>query len=293
MNLKQIRYALAVAEEQSFTRAAQRCHTVQSALSHQIAKLEEELGCVLFERSSRRVSLTSAGRAFILPAQRLLSARQTLVDEVVSASGTLSGTLTIGTISTLNAIDLTEKLAAFHRHHPAVNIRLYVGISELLLENVRQQQTDVAFVGIWPGDKDMLPASHRLLTDEPLVALVSPRHTLAGCRQVTLPALAEVPLVDFYSGTGARRQTDRAFQAAGVRRHVSFEIDHIEWLENLVRSGLATGIVPVSTALRLSGLVAVPIKDGPRRQVYCAWHQPLSRAAERFLQFSDLGPAGE
>ena len=60
-----------------------------------------------------------------------------------------------------------------------------------------------------------------------------------------------------------------------------------------MRSGLATGIVPVSTALRLSGLVAVPIKDGPRRQVYCAWHQPLSRAAERFLQFSDLGPAGE
>lgn len=58
MNLKQIRYALAVAEELNFTRAAQRCHTVQSALSHQIAKLEEELGCTLFERTSRRVRLT-------------------------------------------------------------------------------------------------------------------------------------------------------------------------------------------------------------------------------------------
>ena len=64
MNLKQIRFALAVAEEQSFTRAAQRCHTVQSALSHQIAKLEEELGCTLFERTSRRVRLTTAGQAF-------------------------------------------------------------------------------------------------------------------------------------------------------------------------------------------------------------------------------------
>ncbi|VTR24287.1 Ben and cat operon transcriptional regulator [Serratia fonticola] len=78
MNLKQIRYALAVAEEQSFTRAAQRCHTVQSALSHQVAKLEEELGCTLFERTSRRVELTTAGRAFIQPAQRLLAAKQTL-----------------------------------------------------------------------------------------------------------------------------------------------------------------------------------------------------------------------
>ncbi|MFI8416693.1 LysR family transcriptional regulator [Serratia sp. NPDC078593] len=293
MNLKQIRYALAVAEEQSFTRAAQRCHTVQSALSHQIAKLEGELGCVLFERTSRKVALTSAGLAFIKPAQRLLTAKQMLVDEVVAASGTISGTLTIGTISTINAIDLTETLGDFHRHHPAVNIRLYVGMSEQLLEDVRQQNTDVAFVGIWPGDKDMLPISHRQLSDEPLVALVSAQHSLAACQNVTLQALAQVPLVDFYSGTGARRQTDRAFQAAGIKRHVSFEIDHIEWLENLVRCGLAAGIVPVSTAQRLTALVAIPIVESPRRQVYCVWNQPLTKAAERFLQFSEIMLLGE
>lgn len=228
MNLKQIRFALAVAEEQSFTRAAQRCHTVQSALSHQIAKLEEELGCTLFERTSRRVRLTTAGQAFIQPAQRLLAAKQALVEEVVAASGTVSGTLTIGTISTINAIDLTEKLGNFHRHYPAVNIRLYVGMSEALLEDVRQHKTDVAFVGIWPGDIDMLPVSHRQLTDEPLVALVATQHPLASRQRVNLQTLSEVPLVDFYSGTGARRQTDRAFQAAGIKRHVSFEIDHIE-----------------------------------------------------------------
>lgn len=288
MNLKQIRYALAVAEEQSFTRAAQRCHTVQSALSHQVAKLEEELGCTLFERTSRRVELTTAGRAFIQPAQRLLAAKQTLVEEVVAAAGTVSGTLTIGTISTINAIDLTEKLGEFHRHHPAVNIRLYVGISEVLLEDIRQQKTDVAFVGIWPGDKDMLPESHRQLTDEPLVALVAAEHALAGHQRINLQTLSEVPLVDFYSGTGARRQTDRAFQAAGIKRHVSFEIDHIEWLENLVRRDLAAGIVPISTAQRLSSLVAIPIVDGPRRQVYCVWNPPLSKTAERFLQFTEM-----
>lgn len=292
MNLKQIRYALAVAEEQSFTRAAQRCHTVQSALSHQIAKLEEELGCTLFERTSRRVRLTPAGQAFIPSAQRLLAAQQALVEEVTAAGDAVSGTLTIGTISTINAIDLTEKLDKFHRHYPAVNIRLYVGMSEALLEDVRQQKCDMAFVGIWPGDVDLLPMSHRQLTDEPLVALVAPQHPLANRERVNLQALAEVPLVDFYSGTGARRQTDRAFQAAGIRRHVSFEIDHIEWLENLVRRGLAAGIVPVSTAQRLSALVSIPIEDGPRRQVYCIWPQPLSNAAARFLQFSGIDLAG-
>ncbi|MCC3264274.1 hypothetical protein LLE87_39545, partial [Paenibacillus polymyxa] len=77
----------------------------------------------------------------------------------------VSGTLTIGTISTINAIDLTEKLDKFHRHYPAVNIRLYVGMSEALLEDVRQQKCDMAFVGIWPGDVDLLPMSHRQLTD--------------------------------------------------------------------------------------------------------------------------------
>ncbi|WP_367575645.1 LysR substrate-binding domain-containing protein [Serratia liquefaciens] len=242
----------------------------------------------MFERTSRRVRLTTAGQAFIQPAQRLLAAKQMLVEEVVAASDTVSGTLTIGTISTINAIDLTEKLGNFHRHYPAVNIRLYVGMSEELLEDVRQQKTDVAFVGLWPGDIDMLPVSHRQLTDEPLVALVSPQHPLASRERVNLQTLSEVPLVDFYSGTGARRQTDRAFQAAGIKRHVSFEIDHIEWLENLVRRGLATGIVPISTAQRLSTLVSIPIEDGPRRQVYCVWPQPLPRTAERFLQFSGI-----
>lgn len=138
MNLKQIRYALAVAEELNFTRAAQRCHTVQSALSHQIAKLEEELGCTLFERTSRRVRLTPAG-GLSWPAQRLLAAQQALVEEVTAADGAVSGTLTIGTISTINVMALTERLDKFHRHYPAVNIRLYVGMSEALLEDVRQQ----------------------------------------------------------------------------------------------------------------------------------------------------------
>ncbi|RLM09598.1 LysR family transcriptional regulator [Gibbsiella quercinecans] len=284
MNLKQIRYALAVAEEQSFTRAAQRCHTVQSALSHQIAKLEDELGCSLFERTSRRVRLTTAGQAFIPSAQRLLAAKQALVEEVTAASSTVSGTLSIGTISTINAIDLPSMLDKFHRHYSAVNIQLYVGMSEMLLEDVRQQKIDLAFVGIWPGDIDLLPVSHRRLIDEPLVALVAAQHPLAGCERVSLKALSEVPLVDFYSGTAARRQTDRAFQAAGIKRHVSFEIDHFEWLENLVSRGLAAGIVPISTAQRLSTLVSIPIQDGPRRQVFCVWPQPLSKAAERFLQ---------
>jgi len=286
MNLKQIRFALAVAQEQNFTRAAQRCHTVQSALSHQIAKLEEELGCVLFERTSRQVRLTEAGRAFIGPAKQLLAAQTHLLDTMDALKGEVSGTLTVGIISTLNAIDVIGQLASFTERYPRVNIRMYVAMSEKLLEDVQQLRTDVAFVGLWPGDSAALRLPNRLLADEPLVALLSPTHPYANCPQLTLSELAQVPLVDFYAGAGARRQTDSAFSAAGITRHVSCAIDHIEWLESIVRRSLAAGIVPLSHAQHAKDLISVPIENAPRRQVLCVWQNSLSTAAERFLAFA-------
>lgn len=287
MNLKQIRFALAVAHEQNFTRAALRCHTVQSALSHQIAKLEEELGSTLFERTSRQVKLTAAGRAFLAPAEKLLAAQAELLDTMEALKGELSGTLTVGTISTLNAIDVVGQLARFTQRYPLVNIRLYVGMSEKILEDVQQSRTDVAFVGLWPGDKSIIKLPHRQLCDEPLVALISQQHAYAKSETVSLSELAQVPLVDFYAGSGARRQTDNAFKEAGVTRHVSFEIDHIEWLENIVRRSLAVGIVPLSRIQPGSDLISIPIDNAPRRQVFCVWQTTLSQAAQRFLAFSE------
>ena len=184
MNLKQIRFALAVAQEQNFTRAALRCHTVQSALSHQIAKLEEELGSALFERTSRQVKLTAAGRAFLAPAEKLLAAQGELLDTMEALKGEVSGTLTVGTISTLNAIDVVGQLARFTQRYPRVNIRLYVGMSEKILEDVQQSRTDVAFVGLWPGDKASIKLPYRQLCDEPLVAVVSPQHAYSALETV-------------------------------------------------------------------------------------------------------------
>jgi len=286
MNIKQIRFALAVAQEQNFTRAAKRCHTVQSALSHQIAKLEEELGSQLFERTSRKVELTAAGRAFLVPAEQWLAAHNHLLDTMEALKGELGGTLTVGTISTLNTIDLIGQLARFNQRYPLVNIRLYVAMSEKLVEDIQQSRTDVAFVGLWPGDKERLAMPHKLLSDEPLVAIVSREHPFAGRERLRLSELSQVPLVDFYQGSGARRQTDKAFLAEGVTRHVSFEIDHIEWLENIVRKSLAAGIVPLSTAEHAKGLVSVPIDSAIRRQVFCVWQHSLSAVAERFMAFS-------
>ena len=194
MNLKQIRYALAVAEELNFTRAAQRCHTVQSALSHQIAKLEEELGCTLFERTSRRVRLTPP--AFVACAAP--------VGGAAGAGGGGDGGRRRGVRHPDHRHHFNDKRDGSDRKARQVSPPLSGGEYPPVRRHERSAaggrtpaKCDMAFVGIWPGDADLLPMSHRQLADEPLVALVAPQHPLAGRERVNLQALAEVPLVDF------------------------------------------------------------------------------------------------
>ncbi len=247
MNLRQIDYAVAVAETGSFTRAAERCHTVQSALSHQISRLEEQLGARLFERTSRRVALTPAGRTFLTHARQVQEAARRLGDEMAAATGEIRGTLTLGTISTLTVVDLPALLAEFHRRHPQVDIRLHTGMSDRLLEELRQQETDAAFIGVWPGEP-VAGVDARLLSEEPLVALLHPDHALAGRKRLSLAELARQTLVDYQAGTGPRQQTDAAFQAAAIERRVTVEVNHVEWLEALVRQNVGIALVPLASA---------------------------------------------
>ncbi|WP_432723465.1 LysR substrate-binding domain-containing protein [Jeongeupia wiesaeckerbachi] len=283
MNLRQIEYAVAVADAEHFTRAAEACHTVQSALSHQIARLEDELGAPLFERTSRRVRLTPAGRAFLPAARQLLHDAQRVRDEVAAATGQIRGSLSVSVISALNSPDTVALLADFHRRHPRVDIRLNSGMSEVMLVDVREHRVDVAFVGLWSGE-EITGLNTRLLCDEALVALLPPSHPLAMRPQLDLQMLAAERWVDYRSGSAARRQTDEAFARAGIERRVSFEIDHTALLERIVRQGLAVGMMPAGSATELNGLVAVPVRDAPTRRVYCVWARQPTPAAQAFVE---------
>lgn len=281
MNLRQLTYAVAVAEEENFTRAAERCHAVQSALSHQVARLEDELGTKLFERTSRRVRLTPAGRTFLTHARQVLEATRRLQDEVAATSGEIRGTLCIGTISTLTAVDLVELLAAYQERHPQVDVQIHMGMSDRLLDELREQTSDVAFIGLWPGEA-VAGVESRQLCDETLMAVLPPDHALAGRALLTLAELAAYPLVDFHAGTGPRRQTDEAFAAAGVRRRVQYEVSHVDLLESIIRRGLALGLVPAATAVGYRELAVVPVQHAPRRRVYFAWGRNPTPAAAAF-----------
>src|SRR6476620_4612459 len=138
VELQQMRYVVAVAETNSFTRAAKRCLVVQSALSHQIARLEKELGARLFDRTSRQVRLTAAGEVFLPEARQALDAAERARAEVAATAGEVRGRLAVGAIPTVAAVDLPAALKEFHLRHRQVRISLRSGASEDLIEGVRQ-----------------------------------------------------------------------------------------------------------------------------------------------------------
>ncbi|MFD2641097.1 LysR family transcriptional regulator [Pseudomonas japonica] len=283
MNLKQIEYALAVAETGSFTRAAERCHVVQSALSHQVARLEEQLGAALFERSSRWVRLTAAGEAFVPSARTALEAARRIADEVAAASGEVRGRLSIGEISSLTALDLVDLLAGFHHQYPRVDIRWLMGKSEVMIGDVRERRLDVAFIGVWPGES-LEGVEWRLLAKEELVAVLPPEHPLVIHKRLALADLEDQPLVDFQAGTGARRQTDEAFAAAGLRHRVQFEVGTTGLIEKFVQRGLALGLVAERIANGFERVAVLPVSDAPVRHLYAIWSKTPTPAASAFIQ---------
>lgn len=284
-----MRYVLAVAETASFTRAAERCHIVQSALSHQVARLEKELGARLFDRTSRRVRLTAAGEAFLPAARQALDAAERARAEVAAATGEIRGTLTVGSIPTVAAVDLPVVLRDYRLRYPEVRISLRAGSSERLVEQVRDGGVDAAFLGAPPGfrpqgvrDRELAHGQH--------VAVVAPEHPLAAEDEVDLRLLADEVFVDFAGGSAARAQSDQAFTAAGLRREVAFEVSGVELMVRMVRHGLGIALLPAAFTAELHGLRCVPITNGPVRVEHLVWSRfTPSPAASAFLSLLDDG----
>ena len=281
MELQQLRYVVALAEERNFTRAAERCFVVQSALSHQIKSLEREVGVTLFARTSRRVDLTAAGEAFVAAARTSLDAADRAVLDASAATGQVRGTLTIGVIPTVTAIDIPAALADFRRAHPAVHVRLRGGGSDEFISAIADGAIDVAVLGLSDTAAPQNVAT-RLLARERLVAVVSTDHALAARKRVRLRDLADETFVDFPAGTSGRAPSDLAFQAAGVRRDVAFEAMSTDLMLDLVRHGLVIALLPPAMVPPSSDFRPIAVSDGPFRAQYLAWSSfnpsPAARA---------------
>ncbi len=261
---------MAIAEEQSFTRAAQRCFVVQSALSRQIKSLESELGVRLFARTSRKVEVTPAGEAFVQQARLCLQAAERAKTSAAAAHGEIRGSLTIGVIPTVTAVDIAAVLGAFRRSYPEVGVHVRTGGSDEFLRRIAAGQLDVGLLGLAEGVTPQ-GVQTRKLSRERLVAVLSKGHRFAGRRRLRLEDLADEPFVDFPEGSSGREQSDLTFDRAGLRREVSFEVNTADLLTGLVRQGLGVALVAPSVAREAPGCACIPVSDGPVRVEYLAW----------------------
>ena len=283
---------MAIAEEQSFTRAAQRCFVVQSALSRQIKSLESELGVRLFARTSRKVEVTPAGEAFVKQARLCLQAAERAKASAAAAHGQIRGSLTIGVIPTVTAVDIAAVLGAFRRSYPEVGVHVRTGGSDEFLRRIAAGQLDVGVLGLAEG---VTPrgVQMRELSQERLVAVLSERHRLAGRRRLRLKDLADEPFVDFPEGSSGREQSDLTFDRAGLRREVSFEVNTADLLTGLVRQGLGVALVAPSVAREAPGCVCIPVSDGPVRVEYLAWDSFNPSPVAQVFVDSILMPTGQ
>ena len=284
MDLAQLRYVVEVSDTLSFTRAAERCFVTQSALSHQIAALERELGQRLFVRSSRSVRLSEAGEAFVPHARAALRSAEQAKEDAAAATGIVTGTLRIGVIPTVTAIDLSSVLVAYREAHPLVRVELTVGNSDTLTTALRQGALDIALLGLREGAEPIGVASRALSRDR-LVAVFAREHPLAGVDTVGLDDLAALTFADFPANTSGRAQSDAAFSAAGLTRDVAFEADSATVILDLVAAGLAVTLLAPGTVARSALDVATAeVRDGPERVEYVAWDLAAPRSvATAFL----------
>jgi DNA-binding transcriptional LysR family regulator len=286
MELRQLEYFVAVAEEANFTRAAEQIHVAQPAVSAQVAKLERELGQPLLDRSRREVRLTAAGKAALPFAREALRAVADLCTAVEEVSELVRGAVSIGTVTAHN-IDMPALLADFHRAHPAVEITLGADDSDALIDGVLSGRLDLAIASIAaqsaPGGLDI-----EVITDDAVEVVVTPDDPWARRSSVPLAMLARRPLIALPRGTGIRRRLDDACAAAGISIRVAFEAGTPDELADLAGQGFGPAIVPQSVSRARADLRRVRISPELRGRLALVWRSsgPISPAARALVDLA-------
>lgn len=247
IELRHLRYFVAVAEELHFGRAAQRLHLAQPPLSQQIRKLEEILGYALFTRTSRSVRLTAAGEVFLERARRTLRNVQEDLDEARSIARGEVGFLRVGFIGSSMLTSLPAMLGQYRRQYPKVHLQLSENFTSNLIQSLTKNTLDAAFLR--DGDPtDGL--SIEPLFSEPFVAVLPSNHPLAKRKAISAAGLRDEPFVFFTPAAGSRayRKTISLCEEHGFRPRVVQEAPQWLTILRLVGAGLGVSIAPACVA---------------------------------------------
>jgi LysR family transcriptional activator of glutamate synthase operon len=290
MELRQLHYLVALGEERNFTRAAEREHIAQPALSQQIRRLEDEVGLALVDRSTRPASLTEAGVLLLGRARRILGELAAAQDELARLRGVHSGRVTVGAIHTMGPVDVALALAVFHQRHPAVELTVRESSSEELAEMLRLDELDLAFLSVTERVESHGLGLRQLVSEE-LVAVLPCEHRLAGAPAVRMAELHAERFISYRHGSRLRELLMAAGRQAGFEPHVMLESNESGRIRRLVARGMGVAILPRSDAESPGAAVAAVALCEPAlsRDITLAWRvdRRHSPAAVEFLHLAE------
>jgi DNA-binding transcriptional LysR family regulator len=257
MQLHQLSYALAVAEEQSFTRAAARLHLAQPSLSRQVRLLEHELGVVLFNRGPGQgpVTLTPDGNTLLPFMQRVMADIEATGAEARALSGMARGRMAVGATPSLITSALAPALVQFHASHPGIDLSVVEGGSHQLVPQVAAGEVDLALVVLPVTDPLVVTTP---LFDDPLVLATAAGHPYATRRRVRVRDLDGLDLVMFREGYDLRTVTLAACLEAGVEPHLVCEGGEMAGVLAFVAARLGAAVVPAIALPGDGSLVGIP-----------------------------------
>jgi LysR family transcriptional regulator, cyn operon transcriptional activator len=258
MELRHIRYFVALAERLNFTQAAAQVHVTQSTLSHQIRQLEEELGHALFSRTKRQVNLTAAGELFLPKAVHALGE----LDNGIALLGTdateLTGHIRVGTTPTFNIHVIPRVLAALTVRHPNVRVSVDEDTAAGINRKVATGHFDLA-ISYHPGDDPKL--AFEPLCNEEMVLLVGSGHPLAARKRVRMVELNRREMILPPARFATRRMLDEAFASAGASPIIRVESDSIAAMVATVGQSQLATIVSRHAVQPDARLRAVPLES--------------------------------
>lgn len=241
MDVRQLEMFTAVAEEKSFTAAAERLHVSQSAVSRQLKLLEEELGTLLFHRGARGASLTDSGHIVLAAAHRITREMQDVASQISDTQALQRGVLRIGGGMTVCLFILPKLLRKFRAQYKDVDLHVTTGSTEAILRLLRSRDIEIALLTLPLVEPDL---EVRPVLKEEMVVMTAPRHPLTRKRSVEARALARHPLILFEKGSNTRRVVDEFFLTAEIPVNVIMETENVDIIKSMVAAGLGVTIVP-------------------------------------------------
>jgi DNA-binding transcriptional LysR family regulator len=283
LDFRQLEAFVQVAAHHSFSRAAEALHLTQPSITARIQALERELGEQMFERSGRGVRLTDAGTTFLPYAERMLQMLGEAKESVEEVHSLQAGSLRLGSALTISTYVLPRILRTFHSRYPGVEVMVYTGRSEQVLNMLLSDEVQVGLVrSLIHPDVETVD-----LYDDEVILVANPDHPFAANRQATIEEVSSQPVILADRGSSYYGLIHGLFRQAGVVPNVAMELDSMEATKRMVEEGLGIALLPrvcLERELKQGLLAEVTITNAPAISRQIALIYRKSRKQARTVQ---------